>query len=178
MQLQRSNSRMSWNGTVAIICDHPHSRLSITRRAQCTIAPLALIMAAASYALCSEPDPVLPSPWTLSIGGGGGIAAAYAGTSIDSTGTITFSGSSLYPESKDTWTAKLSNNELQHLTALFAAAYPDSHEGQTTPKSYYTWFDIKLDGGAMRSFHPPHSPNVKRLAQEIQSLKERHQSPK
>ena len=150
----------------------------MTRRAQCTIATLALTLAAASYALSSEPDPVLPSTWTLSIGGGGGIAAAYAGTSIDSTGTITFSSSSLYPESKDTWTTKLSNNELQHLPALFAAAYPDSHEGRTTPMSYYTWFDITLDGGAMRSFHPPHSPNVKRLEQEIQSLKERHQPPK
>ncbi len=150
----------------------------MTRRAHGIIATLALTLAAASYALSSEPDPVLPSTWMLSIGGGGGIAAAYAGTSIDSTGTITFSSSSLYPESKDTWTAKLSNNELQHLTALFAAAYPDSHEGRTTPMSYYTWFDITLDSDTMRSFHPPHSPNVKRLEQEIQSLKERHQPPK
>ncbi len=150
----------------------------MTRRAQCTIATLALTLAAASYALSSEPDPVLPSTWTLSIGGGGGIAAAYAGTSIDSTGAITFSSSSLYPKSKETRTSKLSNNELQHLTALFAAAYPDSHEGRTTPMSYYTWFDITLDGDTMRSFHPPHPPNVKRLAQEIQSLKERHQPPK
>ena len=150
----------------------------MARRAQLTIATLALTVAAASSVLSSEPDPALPATWTLSIGGGGGIAAACAGTSIDSTGTITFSSSSLYPESKDTWTAKLSNNELQHLTELFAAAYPDSHEGRTTPKSYYTWFDITLDGGAMRSFHPPRSPNVKRLEQDIQSLKERHQPPK
>ncbi len=150
----------------------------MTRRAQFTIATLALTLAAASYALGSEPDPAVPGTWTLSIGGGGGIAAAYASTSIDSTGTITFSRWSLYPETKDTWTAKLSNNELQHLTALFAAAYPDSHEGPTTPMSYYTWFDITLDGGAMRSFQHPHSPNVKRLEQEIQSLEERHQPPK
>ncbi len=150
----------------------------MARRAQLTIATLALTLAAAPYVLSSEPDPALPATWTLSMGGGGGIAAAYAGTSINSTGTITFSNSSLYPESKDTWTTKLSNNELQHLTALFAAAYPDSLEGRTTPMSYYTWFDITLDGGAMRSFHPPHSPDVKRLEQEIQSLKERHQPPK
>ncbi len=150
----------------------------MTRRAHGIIATLALTLAAASDALSSEPDPVLPSTWTLSIGGGGGIAAAYAGTSIDSTGAITFSSSSLYPESREIRTAKLSNDELQHLTALFTAAYPDSHEGRTTPMSYYTWFDITLDGDTMRSFHPPHSLNVKRLAQEIQSLKERHQPPK
>ena len=150
----------------------------MVRRAQFILATLALTLTTASCALSSEPTLRLPSVWKLSMGGGGGIAAAYSATGIDSTGRILFSGWSIYPKAKDTQAAQLSKKELEHFTTLLIAAYPHSREGKTEPRSFYTWFDITLDDGSIRSFHAPHSPKVKHLAKQIEVLKELHRPAK
>jgi hypothetical protein len=118
----------------------------------------------------------LPSSWKIRLGSGGGIAAAYSGTEIDSKGAVTLSTSSLYPESRSSSHAQLTAAELRSLRELLKAAYPASQAGKTPAAPYYVWFDIELAGGETRSFRPPYSKQVERLRELIKELAKKYQS--
>jgi hypothetical protein len=120
----------------------------------------------------------LPSSWKIRLGSGGGIAAAYSGTEVDSEGAMTLSGSSLYPESRSSSRAQLTAAELRSLRELLEAAYPASQAGKTPAAPYYVWFDIELAGGETRSFRPPYSRQVERLRELMEELAKKYQPVK
>jgi len=117
----------------------------------------------------------LPSSWKIRLGSGGGIAASYSGTEVDSNGAVTLSTSSLYPESRRSSQAQLTAAELRLLRELLKAAYPASEAGNTPAAPYYVWFDIELAGGETRSFRPPYSKQVERLREYIKELAKKYQ---
>jgi hypothetical protein len=116
----------------------------------------------------------LPDFWKIRLGSGGGIAAAYSGTEVDSEGAVTLSTSSLYPESHSSSHAQLTTAELRSLREIFKAAYPASRLGKTPAASYYEWFDIELAGSETRSFRPPYSKPVERLRKLMEELTEKY----
>jgi hypothetical protein len=135
---------------------------------------LAVLIALACLVAGSTAQAQLPGSWEIRLGSGGGIAAAYSGTKIDSSGALTLSSSSLYPESRSSSQAQLTAAELRSLRELLQAAYPASRMGKTPAASYYVWFDIELADGETRSFRSPYSKQVESLRKLMEDLAEKY----